>query len=253
MRSRVRLDGAMDAGIRFTTPDFSRVKEELFAHAQLEPLLFDFKEQYFAAPKFVDQFSNTLIHFPNYHSFVIRYSGDLHPCSATIYRLWNPFQGMSNEYNVQRPACHFWACATVHMRGSAAFLMLYDLHFEKIRAQNNSNFEEIFNQRNFTVNCSAGSEVQLFDLTSLTEKHTMYPLQVLNLSRVQRVQFDSTILPYRYNKLNLNRSFSEESLDYSLRLQVFFSDGRISTDNITGRWWSSSTLPRTPQTTSGLR
>ena len=226
-----RVDRLLERSIRFTTPDYSRVKEEIFAHVQIIPLLFDSKEQFFSQPIFTDAVSNTLVYFPNYHSYVMRYRGLIHPCNSSMYRLWNAFQGMMNEYVEQTPSCQSWACALVYQKGKRVFVSVYDMHFEQIRATG-SNFQEIFSTPNASVNCSAASESQLFDLTMIPPKYTRYPMQILNLTGVERVQFDPTVQPYIYTKENLNQTFSESTLDYSLRLQVFFSDGRLSVFNV---------------------
>lgn len=224
----MRADRTREKFVRFSTPDYSRVKEEIFAHVQLLPLLFDSRELFFNSSDFADDYISTLIYLPNYHSFIIRFSGVFHPCNSSIYRLWNVFQGMMNEYITQTPACHFWACATVYQKGSKSFVSLYDLDFESIRQQPIGNFQEVFRTENSSVNCSATPDAAVFDLTMVPQNYTRYPMQILNLTNVERVQFDITKSPYIYTKHNINETFSEDTSDYTLRLLVFFKDGAVS-------------------------
>ena len=224
----IRGERAKEKFIRFTTPDYSRVKEEIFGHIQLLPLQFDFRELYFNSSDFTDDYINTLIYLPNYHSFIVRFSGVFHPCNSSIYRLWNVFQGMMNEYITQTPTCHFWACATVYQKGSKSFVSLYDMDFESIRQQPIGNFQEVFKTENTSVNCSAPPDAAVFDLTMVPQNYTRYPMQILNLTNVERVQFDTTKSPYIYTKHNINDTFSEDTSDYTLRLLVFLKDGAVS-------------------------
>lgn len=134
-------------------------------------------------------YSTFLVYFPNHHSFVYRYKNFFQKCQTSLYKLFNPFAGFENTYPQMQAECLKWACIIVFKSGDqSTYVVLYDMRYEWIRQQPESNFAKIFNASH-PFECDLETKTS-FNLDLVGAEYTIYPLHIMRVDNLQLLEFD---------------------------------------------------------------
>jgi hypothetical protein len=185
--------------IQFTFSGSKEMKQTALVNANLKALSFDNKEYIVKTgdgkiewPENAGQhpiYSTFLLYFPNHHSFLYRYKNFFQKCQLSVFKLFNPFAGFENNFMNLRAECLKWACLTVFRSADDInYLVLYDMRYEWIRQQPDSNFARIFNGSQ-PFQCDVDTKVS-FNLDSVGPEYTIYPLHIMRVENLQMLKFD---------------------------------------------------------------
>ena len=155
------------------------------------------------------------LNLPNYHSYLIRMHNEFTRCNSIIFRLFNPFSGLDNQYFQNKPQCMNWACVVISKPdGNLYYLMVYDMEEERLKTvPNMTNFKEIFKDDTSDCNLTQNESIA-YNLDEIGDKYTLYPLQILGIENVQLISFD--------------KSYKRESDPEELALLVFYRNTSYS-------------------------
>jgi hypothetical protein len=122
-----------------------------------------------------------LLFFPNYHSFLVKFENHLSANTTSFYKLYNPFSELENQYFDEHTKCYKWACVLISQFGGSFFLRLYDMSFDRYNTQ----------PLNFFQNWP-GDAIRRgpLDLEAVLEEFTIHPTEILNVTRLQAIEFE---------------------------------------------------------------
>ena len=151
----------------------------------------------------------SLVHFPSYHSYLFSYNRLNQQGNVSFIKLGNPFSEIENHHWDNRPVCLKWACVLIStFEAKQNFVRIYDMRNEELFSKE---YEEIF-AKTYPDLDTGNNDI---DLDLIPDNYTVRPIQILNTSNLQLVQFEET-----------------SSTTDSLTLVMFFFDNKIEYYNL---------------------